>query len=236
MTGMLVFTTFVSAVIAAFAVTAVLYFRRLEHIRQHRMGRHHLDALRRRHPQLSAKDAELVARGLQQFFIAALRGNGRPVSMPSQVADDLWHEFILDTRAYEAFCRRAFGRTLHHTPAMVLGSERASNAGLRRVWWHTCREEGIDPSRPTRLPLLFALDGKLEIAGGFLYQPDCSGFRRGAGTAVQAHDAGLRVGVGVVHCGGDFSDASFDGTTDGFGDRSGSGSDGDGDGGGGGGD
>ena len=30
--------------------------------------------------------------------------------MPSQVTDDLWHEFILYTRNYEDFCRRAFGR------------------------------------------------------------------------------------------------------------------------------
>ena len=33
----------------------------------------------------------------------------RYVSMPSQVADDLWHEFILDIRD-ENFCRQAFRR------------------------------------------------------------------------------------------------------------------------------
>ncbi len=59
--------------------------------------------------------------------------------MPSQVADDLWHEFILYTRDYDAFCRRAFGGFLHHTPAVVLSEHRKSNEGLRRVWWYCCK-------------------------------------------------------------------------------------------------
>ena len=75
----------------------------------------------------------------------------RHVSMPSQVADDLWHEFILYTRDYDAFCRRAFGGFLHHTPAVVLTEHRKSNEGLRRVWWYCCKYENIDPVRPTRL-------------------------------------------------------------------------------------
>lgn len=52
---------------------------------------------------------------LKQFFAAYLTGGGRPVSMPSQIVDDLWHEFILYTRDYQKFCRWAFGRLLHHT-------------------------------------------------------------------------------------------------------------------------
>ena len=40
------------------------------------------------------------------------------------------------------------------------------------------------PAAPTRLPLLFALDTKLNIPGGFRYVPDCSGcaVSRTAGT------------------------------------------------------
>ena len=73
-----------------------------------------------------------------------MSGN-RFVSMPSQVADDLWHEFILYTREYDRFCRRAFGGFLHHTPAVVLSGHRRSNEGLRRVWWYCCKYENIDP-------------------------------------------------------------------------------------------
>ncbi|MFO1415373.1 MAG: hypothetical protein U1F10_16000 [Burkholderiales bacterium] len=170
--------------------------------------------LRQRRPDLTLKDCQLVAHALRQFFLAHLKSGRRFVSMPSQVADDLWHEFILYTRNYQVFCERAFGRFLHHTPAIVLGPDRQGNAGLRRVWWWCCREDNINPRKPTRLPLLFALDAKLGIADGFQYVPDCDGVRRkddGGGSS------------GAVHCGGDFSSSSVDGSTDGFGDSGGGG-------------
>jgi hypothetical protein len=92
--------------------------------------------------------AEGVSRGLRQFFIAHLMSGKRFVSMPSRVADDLWHEFILYTLDYKRFCRRAFGTFLHHTPAVVLSESRKSNEGLRRVWWYCCKYENIDPRHP----------------------------------------------------------------------------------------
>jgi hypothetical protein len=54
------------------------------------------------------------------------------------VADDLWHEFILYTKNYEQFCRKAFGRFLHHTPAAVLSKGQQGNAGIRRTWFYAC--------------------------------------------------------------------------------------------------
>jgi hypothetical protein len=184
---------------------------RVEFIRTYVFPDGLLDKLAARRPALSEKDQALVKRALRQFFLAYLKGGRQPVSMPSQVVDDLWHEFILYTRHYQAFCKQAFGRFLHHTPAVVLGPDRRGNAGLRRVWWHACREEDIDPRRPSRLPLLFAVDAKLGIADGFHYVPDCAALRRG--------------GDGSVYCGGDFSSADVDGGTDGFGDGGGCGGD-----------
>lgn len=169
-----------------------------------------IDALGEKHPQLTLKDRQLVAHALRQFFLAYLRGKRRPVTMPSQVADDLWHGFILHTRAYAAFCRDAFGGFLHHTPAAALGGAKATNAGLRRVFWHACLEENINPRKPTRLPLLFALDRKLAIAGGFHYLLDCRPARAAAAAG------GAEAGVSV-HCASDISDSSIDGGTDGFG-------------------
>lgn len=162
-----------------------------------------------KHPHLTPKDMELVAHGLRQFFMAYLKSEFQHVSMPSQVADDLWHEFILYTRHYQAFSRQAFGRFLHHTPAVVLaGGQRSSNAGLRRCWWHVCREENINPRKPSRLPLLFALDTKFNIAHGFHYVADC----RGLGRRDDDRDGG------ATHCGGDFADNTVDGGSSGFGD------------------
>lgn len=177
------------------------------------------ERLAKRRPDLAIKDRQLVGRALRQFFLAYLNGGRKFVSMPSQVVDDLWHEFILYTRHYEAFCKKAFGRLLHHTPAVVLSVDKRNNEGLRRVWWQCCKEENIDPAKPSRLPLLFALDTKLGIADGFHYTPNCSALR-------QRED-------GSVHCGGDFSSSSYDGCTDGFGDSCSDGGDGGGDGGGG---
>lgn len=33
--------------------------------------------------------------------------------------DDLWHEFIVDTRRYMKYCDRIAGRYLHHIPPMI---------------------------------------------------------------------------------------------------------------------
>ena len=208
------------AVVATIAAVVLfrkwLQLRRAEFIRTYHWPAGLLERLEKHRAGMARKDSALVSRGLRQFFVAYLMSGKRHVSMPSQVADDLWHEFILYTRDYDAFCRRAFGGFLHHTPAVVLSEHRKDNEGLRRVWWYCCKYENIDPVRPTRLPLLFALDSKLNIANGFVYHPDCEALRKN--------------GSGAAYCGGDFADTSFDGSSDGFGD---SGSDAGGDGGGG---
>ena len=197
-----------STALAVFFWLRYRSLRREAYIRNAEFPRGLFERLRARHPDLTLKDCQLVASGLRQFFLAYLKGGRNFVAMPSQVVDDLWHEFILYTRTYEAFCNNAFGRFLHHTPAAILTSDRKKNEGLRRCWWWACRDENINPRAPTRLPLLFALDAKLAIAGGFSYVPDCSGVRR----------AGAAGDASTPYCGGDFSSSSIDGGTDGFAD------------------
>lgn len=196
-------------------------WKQIEFIQTYNFPRGLYGKLKEKHPEFGAKEFQLVARALRQFFLAHLRSGKKYVSMPSQVTDDLWHEFILYTRSYEQFCSKAFGRFMHHTPAVVLSPSKTDNEGLRRVWWYCCKDENIDPKSATRLPLLFAIDKKLGIKNGFVYSADCK----------RAHlsDSSGGGGGGAAHCGGDFSDSSIDGGIDGFGD-SGS-SDGGGDGG-----
>jgi hypothetical protein len=184
-----------------------------------------LEKLEQRHG-FTRKESALVATGLRHFFLAYLKSGRKYVAMPSQVADDLWHEFILYTREYQEFCRKAFGGMLHHTPAVVLrGGQARDNEGLRRVWWQCCKMDGIDPHRPTRLPLLFALDSKLKIPNGFVYQAGMFAPRRSNGAD---NSAGSGCGGGCTggntYSGSDFSSKRFDGTTDGLGDSSGDGS------------
>lgn len=166
--------------------------------------------LRDAYPHLNQKEAELVERGLRQFFIACLRSRKKFVAMPSQAVDVLWHEFILHTKAYQRWCQGGLGFFLHHTPAEALGKRAQHNDGLRRAWYWACKDEAIDPRTATRLPLLFAIDAKLQISNGFFYVPDCAGgdiTRRNAqGGSSQA-----------PYCGTDFTDGSYSGSTDDFG-------------------
>ena len=168
--------------------------------------------LRRQHPNLSPQQIERVSLGLKQFFRAYHRGGYRPVAMPSQAVDDLWHEFILYTKSYDDFCQKAFGRFLHHTPAAVLKPGRnKTNEGLRRVWWQACKEERIDPRAPATLPLLFAIDTDFKLPNGYRYVPDCGSVST------------VSIEFSRTQCGGHFSSTSYDGTTDGLGDGGGSG-------------
>jgi len=129
--------------------------------------------LREVHPNLTPGQQIQVFEGLRQWFMVCNRAGGRFVSMPSQVVDDAWHAFILFTRNYEQFCRKAFGRFLHHTPAEAMANQTTATDGIRRAWRIACHLEKIDPQAPRRLPMLFAMDAVLAVPGGFYYELNC---------------------------------------------------------------
>ncbi len=192
----------VMSVLAFGALRAWEMSRRRQFIRESRFPPYLVTKLRKQYPQLSAGDADLVMRGLRQFFVAHLRSQRRFVAMPSQVVDFAWHEFILHTRAYQLWCDAAFGKLLHHTPAEVLGRDPKRNDGLRRTWYWACKEESIDPRKPARLPLLFALDKKFDIPGGFTYVPDCQDIDRQSQSGSYCGTS-FGEGGGGSGCGGD---------------------------------
>ena len=161
--------------------------RREQYIREFLLPYGLFKKLHEKRPAVDSKHHPLVARALRQFFLCHLKSGRKFVSMPSQIVDDLWHEFILYTRHYQRFCKKAFGSYMHHTPAVELGHGDTDDIGLRRTWRYACLEENINPKAPARLPLLFAIDEKLGIADGFRYLPDCSKWKPD--------------GRGNVHCG-----------------------------------
>ena len=182
--------------------------------------------LRTVYPTLSGKDCDLVESALRQFFLACLRSRTKHVAMPSRVVDCLWKEFVAQSDAYRDWCALALGTDLIYQPPEALGPKAKNNDGLRRAWYWACRDEAINPKEPRRLPLLFALDAKLQIENGFRYlaqRDDPPGFGKGAAAAA--------VGSGVAYYGTDFSDDAFSGDADHFGGVSGyaAGSDGGGD-------
>jgi hypothetical protein len=158
----------------------------------------------KRRPELTAEQTALVFDGLRQYFEICQEAGRRMAAMPSQAVDDLWHEFILYTRNYQAFCDRAFGRSLHHTPADAMSGPTAQSDSLRLSWRLACGLEGIDPKQPGRLPLLFAIDRQLNLADGFHYLPDCSQSRNPDGS--RATHCGADLGSGGGDGGGSYSD------------------------------
>lgn len=179
--------------------------RREQFVRGHVFEAALLRKLAERHPQLTEKDEFLVARALRQFFIVRVRaGSGALLGMPSRVVDDLWHAFILDTVAYADFCQQAFGGFFHHVPASSTPKGQDIAAALHRTWRLACLEENINPQRATRLPLLFAIDQKLNIPGGKHYTL--------RGPAAPASQGGGSA-CGGVACsgGGDSGDGGGDG-------------------------
>ena len=187
--------------------------KRLVFIREYVFPQGLLARLAVKRPQLNLKEQQLVLRGLRKFFLCNLMAKGAFVSMPSKAVDDLWHEFILFTKHYNDFCQQAFGHFLHHTPAVVLGSQKVADDGLRRTWWYACKDETINPRNPSRLPLLFALDSKLDLPDGFRYEANCNKrvtkYRQDGST------------VPAAHCATDFGTSSSSdsgSSSDGFGD------------------
>jgi hypothetical protein len=169
----------------------------------------------RRYPHLSEQDLDLVFTGLRDYFHLCRMAGRRMLAMPSQVVDAAWHEFILFTRHYDAFCRHALGRFLHHTPAEAMPTPTTASAGIRRSWRLACRRAGIDPRAPTALPLLFAIDSRLAIPDGYRYALNCAGVNAAAVTYCASHigcgggcsssvdDGGGSGGDGGSGCGGD---------------------------------
>jgi hypothetical protein len=147
-------------------------------------------------PELSSEKVSTIALALKDYFKICLMAKKEFVAMPSQIVDELWHEFILFTRHYQKFCTRAFGRYLHHTPAEAMTQTNTASDGLKRAWRHACELEGINPKNPERLPRLFALDALYNIENGFFYEKDC---KNSNNAGYCASDIGCS---GSVGCGG----------------------------------
>jgi len=167
-----------------------------------------------KYPHLNEKEAWQVIRGLREYFHISNIAGRKMVSMPSQAVDVAWHEFILFTKQYDHFCNQALGRFLHHTPSEAMKSPTVAQAGIKTAWKISCYREEVKPKSPHKLPLLFAIDAKLNIPDGFKYSLNCSktknndycaahiGCGGGCGSGCNGGCAGDSSGCGGG-CGGD---------------------------------
>ncbi len=162
------------------------------------------------YPHLSDEQVQLVLKALREYFYICKMTRRRMVSMPSQVVDVAWYEFILFTRPYEKFCKKGLGRFLHHTPTEAMSSPTLAQEGIKRAWRLSCAKHSIDPSRPAELPLLFSIDKKLNIEDGFFYSRNCKlSFYGGRGNDYCASHIGCASGCSgcTGGCGGFFGDS-----------------------------
>lgn len=163
---------------AIFLVIGALYQRAQRNARARRLSTAFFpEALQAKikstYPHLSEEQTIEVLEGLRDFFLICNAAGRRMVAMPSQAVDVAWHEFILHTRRYQRFCQQHLGRFLHHTPAEAMESPTIAQQGIKLAWRLACKQEGITPKTPDRLPRLFALDAALNIADGFHYTLNC---------------------------------------------------------------
>lgn len=132
--------------------------------------------LRRTHPCLDTEGGALVEAATRQWFRILAR---RPIdrlrlSMPSTLADDMWHEFLLHTRDYAAFCDTAFGRFLHHVPESAMTPEEAVPSYSSRLL-ATLRLARADENNPSALPVLFRVDHEAGLQDARRYILRCDG-------------------------------------------------------------
>lgn len=130
--------------------------------------------IRLKHPSLGAESMALVEAGLRQWFRIVARRPTARLSMPSILVDDMWHEFMLHTRDYAAFCDAAFGRFLHHEPESAMTPAQAA-ANRSRLLLVTLRLARQDEDRSPELPLLFRVDHEVGHDGSRRYVADCGG-------------------------------------------------------------
>ena len=75
---------------------------------------------------MSAEESSMAAGELVKFLRVC--ADSTASLAPSAIVDDLWHEFILHTKAYSTFCANELGTFVHHVP-----SDRADNSAYMRA-------------------------------------------------------------------------------------------------------
>lgn len=196
--------------------------KQLKYIKSYSFDKPLKDKISEKYPHLSSKEINQVFRALRDYFWMCNTAKRKMVAMPSQVVDDAWHEFILFTRSYQAFCKKGLGRFLYHTPTQAMSSPTIALEGIKRAWRLACAKEKINPRVPKKLPLIFEIDSILNIQNGFKYSLNCKD--KSSPENMDGYCAG-HIGCSSGCAGDSGSSSDSDGLFDGLFDSSGGGSD-----------
>jgi hypothetical protein len=110
--------------------------------------------------------------------------------MPSRLVDEAWHALILDSVAYIALCREAFGIYLHHFPEGSVDGDQSA-ALVNTVWaWDRSQAGRNDES------LLWDLDERHGVEDPWgISEADLARMRAGGGYAGGVASCGVGSGV-----------------------------------------
>lgn len=131
--------------------------------------------LRLKHADLRAGHLMLIEVATRQWFRLHARRPTARLSMPSTLVDDMWHEMVLHTRDYAAFCDTAFGRFLHHEPESNMSPKQALANRSERLLATLLLARADEDCAPDALPLLFRIDQVAGLEGARRYLVDCGG-------------------------------------------------------------
>lgn len=154
---------------------------RVEFIRDYRFPSGLRFKLNQTYPDLSGEQIELILEGLRAWFLLLAENPNSKFGMPSKAVDSAWHEFILMTHNYSAFCEKAFGKFLHHVPHN--GNAKAEADGLAMTYGTSSglfgsgalaagMAGGLAAAAIASPKDLFGIDQKLGIADGNVYADD----------------------------------------------------------------
>ena len=194
--------------------------RQLRFIQEYKFHPAIIKRAREKHDYLTHSDMLKVINATKDYFYICNQANGKMVAMPSEIVDVVWHEFLLFTREYETFCKKGLGRFLHHTPTEAMKHKSSASVGLKRAWRLACVKEDINYKAPHKLPLLFEIDKKLKIKGGFTYSLNCksnpynSNSNNSSCGGYCATEIGCTSDCGGDSDGGDSTDGFFDSSSD----------------------
>ncbi|MCM0148694.1 hypothetical protein KCN56_08995 [Photobacterium galatheae] len=166
----LVIITLVPLGIIAYTWIMAVKYLRTEHIKKYSFPPPLKAKVKACYPHLSDDEIELIFEALRDYFLICLQSPLKKISMPSKAVDVAWHEFILATHTYHHFCKKSFGRYLHHSPDWESNTKAFRTFRNQKSWELICHYDQISPEYPREMPLLFSIDEHLNIEDGFYYQ------------------------------------------------------------------
>lgn len=131
---------------------------------------------------INKSDKENITQGLKQFFLICLENKmqimslpSKTVGLPSKILSMVLKEFMISSKEYELFCKKAFGKFLHYTDSEKMNAEpiecgiSESTFALVNTWNSACKIEEIDNIKPNKLPIIFSIDKITNIKNGLMY-------------------------------------------------------------------